>query len=143
MNNQYFGGYQPNSLYAQQQQRLYQMEQQYPQLAQYQGGQQQYQQQFKCRPVTSIDEAKAAMIDLDGTPNVFTNLATGQIYVKYTNLDGTASLDVYTKQSVDKNEFSGDNKLNSIEERVSKLEEVILNDARNSTNDANGKNAKK
>lgn len=96
------------------QQRLAQMEQQYPQLAQQYGNPmgsypapQQMQPQtaqtmtsglLKGRAVTSIDEAKAAMIDLDGTPNIFTDFANGRIYVKYTTLNGTAALDVYSVQ---------------------------------------------
>ena len=49
----------------------------------------------KCRAVTSIDEAKASMIDLDGSVHVFTDLANKKIYTKQINLDGTASLNVY------------------------------------------------
>lgn len=61
-----------------QMQRLAQMEQQYPQFAQQPMGQNFTQQQapiyMKCRAVTSIDEAKAAMIDLDGSLHVFTDI---------------------------------------------------------------------
>lgn len=94
------------------QQRLAQMEQQYPQLAQ-----QPYTAPsvttpqptapqaspvmgyLKGRVVTSIDEAKGAMIDLDGTPSFFTDLANGKIYVKYVTLNGTAALDTYSIQA--------------------------------------------
>lgn len=86
------------------QQRLAQMEQQYPQFAQQQMnqmgqgyGQPQQQQPMyiKCRAVTSFDEAKAAMIDLDGSLHVFTDTANKRIYTKQINLDGTATLNTY------------------------------------------------
>lgn len=83
----------------QMQQRLNQMEQQYPQFAQQPPIGQGFQQQpmyMKCRAVTSIDEAKAAMIDLDGSLHVFTDVPHKRIYTKQINLDGTASLNVYT-----------------------------------------------
>ena len=100
-------------------QRLNYMEQQYPQFAptpQIQPNSQQYpafnprlqgipqntpqyQPQtgyIKGRAVTSLDEAKASMIDFDGSLHVFTDIANGKIYTKQINLDGTASLKVYT-----------------------------------------------
>ena len=106
------------------QQRLMQMEQQFPQFAQQGSGQpqmqqvqpqyplyaQQYAQQMqqlqqmqqpmpiKCRAVTSFDEAKAAMIDLDGSLHVFTDTPNKHIYTKQINLDGTATLNVYTRE---------------------------------------------
>lgn len=49
----------------------------------------------KCRAVTSIDEAKAAMIDLDGSMTIFTDLGNKRIYTKQINLDGTATLNTY------------------------------------------------
>lgn len=84
------------------QQRLAQMEQQYPQFAQQQQTpmQQPMAQQpafVKCRAVTSFDEAKAAMIDLDGSLHVFTDIGNGKIYTKQINLDGTATLNVYSR----------------------------------------------
>ena len=85
---------------AMQMQRLAQMEQQYPQFAQQPIGQGITQQQapiyMKCRAVTSIDEAKAAMIDLDGSLHVFTDIPHRKIYTKQINLDGTASLNIYS-----------------------------------------------
>lgn len=85
---------------AMQMQRLAQMEQQYPQFAQQPMGQNFTQQQapiyMKCRAVTSIDEAKAAMIDLDGSLHVFTDIPHRKIYTKQINLDGTASLNIYS-----------------------------------------------
>ncbi len=93
-------GYNPNMMQAQQQ-RLAEMEQQYPQFSQQNSIQQpmSMNQNFvKCRAVTSIDEAKASIIDLDGSINVFTDIGNKKIYTKQINLDGTASLKTYILQ---------------------------------------------
>lgn len=46
--------------------------------------------------MTSYDEAKAAMIDLDGSIYIFPDINNRVIYTKQINLDGTASLNTYT-----------------------------------------------
>lgn len=67
------------------------MQQSYPQM-----GQMPIQQApLKGRVVTSYDEAKAAMIDLDGSIHVFPDTSNKVIYTKQINLDGTASLNTY------------------------------------------------
>nr|DAH54935.1 MAG TPA: hypothetical protein [Caudoviricetes sp.] len=63
-----------------------------------QNQQQQNIQMLKGRPVSSYDEAKAAMIDLDGSMFVFTDIANKRIYTKQIMLDGSAELKVYTLQ---------------------------------------------
>ena len=68
------------------------------------GGYPQYQQQntqpqvqtLKGRPVSSLDEAKASMIDLDGSLFVFPDIANGKIYTKQIMLDGTADFRIYS-----------------------------------------------
>lgn len=50
---------------------------------------------LKGRPVGSIDEARASMIDFDGTTFYFPDLAKRCIYTKRINLDGTSSLETY------------------------------------------------
>lgn len=50
---------------------------------------------LKGRPVASIDEARASMIDFDGTTFYFPDLANRCIYAKRINLDGTSTLDTY------------------------------------------------
>lgn len=50
---------------------------------------------INCRPVSSYDEAKASMIDLDGSLFVFTDVANKKIYTKQIMLDGTAELKTY------------------------------------------------
>ena len=102
----YGWGYNPMMLQAQQQ-KLAELEQQYPQFGQQNPSPQtNFQPQMngmnqnfvKCRAVTSIDEAKASMIDLDGSINVFTDIGNKKIYTKQINLDGTASLKTYILQ---------------------------------------------
>lgn len=53
------------------------------------------QQIIKGRPVSSYDEAKASMIDLDGSMFVFPDIANKRIYTKQIMLDGSAELKVY------------------------------------------------
>lgn len=50
---------------------------------------------MKCRAVTSQEEARAAMIDLDGSVSVFTDFGNNKIYTKQIKLDGTAELKTY------------------------------------------------
>ena len=50
---------------------------------------------MKGRPVASIDEAKAAQIDLDGSLNIFPDLNNKRIYTKQVNLDGTVTFNVF------------------------------------------------
>lgn len=87
------------------QNRLNQMEQQYnvgtyqPNNYQMQNNQQMGTMQvLKGRPVSSYDEAKASMIDLDGTLFVFTDIANNCIYTKQILLDGSAELKTYVLQ---------------------------------------------
>lgn len=50
---------------------------------------------LKGRPVVSIEEARAAQIDLDGSLYVFPDLTNKKIYTKSINVDGTATFNVY------------------------------------------------
>lgn len=88
------------------QNRLNQMEQQYNAGTSYQPNNYQMQnsqqmgsmQILKGRPVSSYDEAKASMIDLDGSLFVFTDIANNCIYTKQILLDGSAELKTYVLQ---------------------------------------------
>ena len=149
--------YSPNQMMMAQQ-RLNQMEQQYPQYSNnpmMQPIQQPVQQNtlgnsmIKGRAVTSIDEAKAAMIDLDGSMFVFPDIANKRIYTKQINLDGTASLNTYILQEqkqtepceisnqdmVSKQEF--DSTINSLTNYIKSLE-IQLSQINTEVND-NGK----
>lgn len=57
---------------------------------------QQTPQYLRCRPVSSIDEVKAAQIELDGSLSVFPDIGNKYIYTKQLNPDGTASIKAYT-----------------------------------------------
>lgn len=50
---------------------------------------------LKGRPVSSIEEVRAAAIDFDGSISYFPDIANGKIYTKQCNIDGTASLNMY------------------------------------------------
>ena len=50
---------------------------------------------LKGRPVASIEEARAATIDFDGSIFFFPDLANKKIYTKQINIDGTMTLNVY------------------------------------------------
>ena len=50
---------------------------------------------LKGRPVSGLEEVKAAAVDFDGTVSFFPDLANGKIYTKQCNVDGTASLNMY------------------------------------------------
>lgn len=61
---------------------------------------QQFQAQYqfsglKGRPVASFDEAKASMIDFDGSIFYFPDAANKRIYTKQINIDGTSTLNIY------------------------------------------------
>ncbi len=53
---------------------------------------------LKGRPVVSLEEARAAQIDLDGSIHIFTDIGNKKIYTKQINLDGTATLNIYNLQ---------------------------------------------
>ena len=55
---------------------------------------------IKGRPVASIEEARASIIDFDGSIFYFPDIANKKIYTKQVNLDGTASLSVYELKDV-------------------------------------------
>lgn len=105
-----YQSYTGNIGYSPTQMRLNQMEQMYPQYNnqmmynnQYQGNQQLPQNNgnsLKGRPVTSLEEARAAQIDFDGSVFFFPDIANGKIYTKQINLDGTATLKEYRTDSV-------------------------------------------
>lgn len=81
------------------QQRLSQLEQQFPQYAQPPMPQPQKQTQTLATiPVTSIDEAKAFMVDVNGTPTLFYNAGANEIYLKRTNLQtGVADFFIFRR----------------------------------------------
>lgn len=127
MYGNYNTGYVANQYQTQMpQNRMNQIEQQYgvgmyqPNNFQMQGNQQQFGSVLKGRPVSSYDEAKASMIDLDGSLFVFTDIANNCIYTKQILLDGTAELKTYVLQEQKQNINKTENKGNKTNEYVLK-----------------------
>lgn len=55
---------------------------------------------MKGRPVSSIEEARAASIDFDGSIFYFPDIANKRIYTKQINMDGTSTLNVYEYKNI-------------------------------------------
>lgn len=64
---------------------------------------------LKGRPVSSLEEARAAAIDFDGSVFFFPDLANKRIYTKQINLDGTASINMYEYKEVPTEAFNSSN----------------------------------
>ena len=73
------------------------------------------------RAVTSIEEAKAAQIELDGTIFYFPSLAENKIYTKSVGLDGMPIFNVYSLGTTRDNNLS----LESLSKRVELLEDKL------------------
>ena len=76
--------------------------------------------------VTSMDEAKAAQIDLDGTSTFFPCPAEGKIYEKLIGLDGLPIFRVYQINNSQKQPaYAEQNIVDRLVERVDRLEKQI------------------
>lgn len=151
-----YNGYQNNPAVGYQMQvnqnRINQLEQQYNPYQAYQQPVQQTQQQvIKGRPVSSYEEAKASMIDLDGSLFVFPDIANGRIYTKQIMMDGTADFRTYslvngsstqevaehgTKQNQEayvlKKDF--DRIVKRLEKKIEALKEGVLDEQQSASN---------
>ena len=54
----------------------------------------------RIRPVSSLEEARASVIDFDGSVFYFPDAANKRIYTKQINLDGTSLLNMYVLQEI-------------------------------------------
>lgn len=145
MTNRYNAGmYDTNAYinYMQAQQRMNQLQPQIPQPMQTPIQTEKF---FKTLPVTSFDEAKAAMISFDGSLNIYVDTQHDRIYTKQLTNNGLAELKVYTlskenepKENVVEYVTKGD--YNALLERVNKLQEK-LNTLGGKHNEPNGNNA--
>lgn len=145
MTNRYNAGmYDTNAYinYMQAQQRMNQLQPQIPQPMQTPIQTEKF---FKTLPVTSFDEAKAAMISFDGSLNIYVDTQHDRIYTKQLTNNGLAELKVYTlskenepKETVVEYVTKGD--YNALLERVNKLQEK-LNTLGGKHNEPNGNNA--
>lgn len=87
---------------------------------------------LKGRPVASFEEARASIIDFDGSIFYFPDLANRRIYTKQINMDGTALINVYELKeipvqqeqttSVDFNNFVTKDELN---QAITQLREAL------------------
>lgn len=87
---------------------------------------------LKGRPVTSFEEARASMVDFDGSVFYFPDLANRRIYTKQINMDGTALMNVYElkeipiaeqETNIDLNNFVTKDELN---QAITQLREALL-----------------
>lgn len=76
--------------------------------------------QLKGRPVTNIEEARAAQIDLDGSSTFFPCPAKGEVYEKAIDLNGLPVFRVYKLM-----DNAVENPLAVLQQRVDKLEAAI------------------
>ena len=79
----------------------------------------------KGRVVTGIEEARAAQVELDGTPSYFPSLGEGKIYVKYIGMDGLPVFQTFIVEQP-KPQMPGIS-LESLEQRVQNIENAIQN----------------
>ena len=120
--------YLPFNPYMTPQQRLYQMEQQYPQLAQPQPVQPNSAtvNNLVTIPVTNMEEANAFRVDLNGTPTFFYNAGKNEVYLKRTNTQtGLADFIVFGKVEQPKTEPKQNLSINTYEKDFKALNEKI------------------
>ena len=101
-----------------------QMMQQQQQLMQQQFSQMPQQQMLglKGRLVSSIDEVKAAPIDMDGSETYFPHPASNSIFTKAIDMNGNP---VIRKYILDTGEGTKEINVNDLEKRVKSLEEML------------------
>lgn len=138
-----------------------------PYMAQMQQPQQNQSNMMPCRPVTSAEEARAALIDAF-SPHIFTNFAGDEIYAKYIRNDGTANFEVFRRvqntqpvqqpiqedlNHIDINEMKKDfeAKIENLNAQILQLNQEIVslkkgeekqNDEQSSKSSSNSKNSK-
>lgn len=92
---------------------------------------------FKCRPVSSKEQARAFQIDLDGSLWVFTDIGNQKIYTKQINADGTASFNTYVL-TIEKEENPYSNPSEFVtKEEFNKVIQALLASMPNGQNQAN------
>ena len=86
--------------------------------------------QLKGRPVTNIEEAKAAQIDLDGSSTFFPCPAKGEVYEKAIDLNGLPIFRVYKLA-----ENATENPLTALQQRIERIEQSLLKGVTNHESD--------
>lgn len=80
---------------------------------------------IKGRPVSSLEEAKVAQVDLDGSIFIFPDLGNKKIYTKRINADGTATLHTYSLDNAPVAEEIKYATKDEVSELKTTLEEII------------------
>lgn len=80
---------------------------------------------LKGRPVTSLDEVRAASIEFDGSIFYFPDLANQCIYTKQINNDGTATINLYELKQIPVNNVQQSNLNSSMYVTREEFETVI------------------
>ena len=80
---------------------------------------------IKGRPVSSLEEARVAQVDLDGSVFIFPDLGNKKIYTKRINTDGTATLNSYSLDMKPVEEEKVYATKSDIDELKATLEEII------------------
>lgn len=93
-----------------------------------------FQQSFgiKGRPVSSIEEAKAASIDFDGSIFYFPDIANKRIYTKQVNMDGTSTLNVYEYKDMPVPQYVTREEFNQLKEMIQQKKEPTSQDMKSS-----------
>lgn len=132
MMNYGFPGYYQPMLNAQQ--RIEQFNQQYPQFTPQQPVQQQAPQvqqtpqvqNFPAISVATIEEAKAYIVDINGTPTFFYNAGKNEIYLKKTNKDtGAADFFVFERAEEPVGDVKQETGINPYEKEFGTLNDKI------------------
>lgn len=82
---------------------------------------------YDCKPVTSIDEAKAQSVKIDGTPTYLVDIGNKKIYEKKLNMnDGSAIFNVYQLTENNENQSNAYKNID-LSEMLSKDDLVEIN----------------
>ena len=86
------------------------------------------------RPVSSIEEVRAAQIDFDGSVFYFPDIANKKIYTKSVNMDGTVAINLYELKDINMNntndqsiDFSNYVTRQEFEEIINQFKEILNN----------------
>lgn len=82
---------------------------------------------LKGRPVTSLEEVRAAQIDLDGSLFIFPDINNKRIQTKQVNMDGTVSLNAYAQTELPSAEGSNYLTKQEFETVLSSLKQDLTN----------------
>lgn len=118
----------PYASYPAMQNRLANIEAQYPQFSN-----RQMPSYLKGRMVTSIDEAKASQFDLDGSITFFPSLAENKIYAKTLDNNGLPVFLQFAMQQEQQAVSTGNSMVEDLLKRVERLEKELGYDPNGNT----------